>query len=76
MALITKLERGHKERNSIHKEVECTFFIVTDNDGKKYLQLDTYGSKDREVPGKTSQSIQFSPAALKQLHGILQKEFV
>ena len=30
-----------------------------ERDGKSYLQLDTYGSADRKIPGKVSQSIQF-----------------
>lgn len=75
MALVTNLEKGFKDRHSIHKKTECSYFIVYDKNGKKYLQLETTGSADREIPGKVSQSIQFSPEAIKELIVLLSKEF-
>ena len=75
MALVIKIEKGFKNRHSIHKKTECSYFIVYDKAGKKYLQLETTGSEDREIPGKVSQSIQFSPEAIKQLKELLSKEF-
>lgn len=75
MALVTGFEQGFKSRFSIHKQTECTFFIVDAADGKKYLQLETDGSADRKIVGKVSQSIQFSPEAIKQLKKLLSKEF-
>jgi len=75
MALVTNLEKGFKDRDSIHKKTECSYFIVYDKGGKKYLQFDSYGSADREFQGKVSQSIQFSPDAIKQLKELLSKEF-
>ncbi len=74
MALVNKIEKGVKSRDSIHKETECSYFIIHDG-SKKYLQLDTYGSDDRKLTGKTSQSIQFSTEAIKQLKELLLKEF-
>ena len=74
MALVTNMEEGFKNRHTIHKKTDCSYFIVLEN-GKKYLQLETTGSEDREIPGKVSQSIQFSPEAIKQLKEILSKEF-
>ena len=53
--------------------MECTYDIVTDPSGRKYLQLDTYGSSKREIPGKKSQSIRFSPEALAQLKEVLRE---
>ncbi|MBL0055350.1 MAG: hypothetical protein IPP31_03990 [Chitinophagaceae bacterium] len=73
MALVTKLVLGHKDRESIHKEVDCTCYIIETVNGKKILQLDTYGSDERKMPGKVSQSIQFSSEAIKQLKEILQR---
>lgn len=75
MALVTNFDKGFKNRHSIHKKTECSYFIVYDKTGKKYLQLETIGSDDREMPGKVSQSIQFSPEAIKQLKELLSKEF-
>jgi hypothetical protein len=67
--------KGFKNKHTIHKKTECTYYIVDAADGKKYLQLETDGSADRQIPGKVSQSIQFSPEAIKQLRELLNREF-
>jgi hypothetical protein len=72
MALIKHLSEGVKERQQIHNETEATYFLIFDDANKKYLQIDTYGSDQRSIPGKVSQSIQFSPDAIKQLKKILE----
>lgn len=74
MALINNLIKGFKEKQSIHGATESTFYIVTDDNGDNYLQIDTYGSTNRKLPGKISQSIQFSPKAILELKEILAKE--
>ena len=71
MALINNMKRSNLERNSIHGPTECTYTTFMKN-GVKYLQIDTYGSKDREFPGKKSQSIQFNKTSLSQLNSIIQ----
>ena len=73
MALVNKLIPQALERDSKHTEVECTYSIVADNNGQKQLQIDTYGSSDRKIPGKKSQSIRLTPQAIEQLKQILQK---
>lgn len=73
MATVRKLIRQELEKDSKHTEVNCTYSIV-ESDGKKYLQIDTYGSSTRKIPGKKSQSIRFSPEAIKQLLLIIEKE--
>ena len=73
MALVESLTEGFKNRHTIHKTTEATYFTVLDKKGTKYLQIDTVGSDDREMPGKVSQSIQFSPKAIEQLKKLLQK---
>ncbi|TSK07497.1 MAG: methionyl-tRNA formyltransferase [Geobacter sp.] len=57
------------ERESKHTKVDCTYDVIL-VDGKKYLQLDTYGSAQREIKGKKSQSIRLSPEAIEQLKKI------
>lgn len=74
MALIKSLNKGMKERDSVHNITECKYFIFTDINGSKILQLDTYGSDKRKIPGKVSQSIQFSSEAIEQLKEILRNE--
>lgn len=71
MALIKKLDKIDLEKNSTHQPVSCTFSIV-EEDGQKLLQIDTYGSAQRKIKNKKSQSIRFSPEALNQLKDILK----
>ncbi len=73
MALVKKLEKIQLERYAPHKEVKSTFSIISEMDGRKYLQIDTYGSKERVCEGKKSQSIRFAPEAINQLKEILMK---
>jgi hypothetical protein len=75
MAIVRQLKRITLERDSRHSEVkDCTYSIVDENDGRKSLQIDTYGSAYRKMPDKKSQSIRFSPEALDQLRQILSQE--
>ena len=75
MAIVRKLERVTLARDTKHSEVkDCTYSIILADDGSKSLQIDTYGSAERQIPGKKSQSIRFSPDALKQLEKILSEE--
>ena len=74
MAMIHKLRRVELETKAKHTDAEATYAIVT-LEGKRFLQIDTYGSSNREFPGKQSQSIRFSRDALAQLREILAKEF-
>jgi hypothetical protein len=75
MAIVRQLEPLALERDAPHREVECTYSIVHDDSGRKYLQLDTYGSSARQFPGKKSQSIRFAPEAIKQLKSLLAEHF-
>lgn len=43
--------------------------------GTRILQLDTYGSPGRVIPGKTSQSLQFDAAGARQLKRLLERTF-
>ena len=73
MAIVRKLERITLERGTSHTEVNCTYSIIQDDDGKS-IQIDTYGSAHRKMPDKKSQSIRFSPEAIAQLRKILSEE--
>jgi hypothetical protein len=76
MTIIRRLEPIRLERDSKHTEADCTYPIIWDEDRKKYLQIDTYGSAKRKIPGKKSQSIRFSPEAIDQHKAILKAEFL
>ena len=73
MAILKKLEKIDLERDSKHTEVDATYAIV-EVQGQRFLQIDTYGSATRKIPGKKSQSLRFNPEALKQLKSIIDSE--
>ena len=74
MAVVRRLERLTLEKDTPHTEVEGTYSIIHDKDGS-YLQIDTYGSPGRKIPGKKSQSIRFAPEAIEQLKALLRENF-
>ena len=75
MAVVCKLKPLTLEKDSPHTEAECTYSVVSDDRGRRYLQVDTYGSTTRQIPGKKSQSIRFAPEAVEQLKVLLAKHF-
>lgn len=73
VALINDLSKA--PRNSrLQNEAECTYNVLVEN-GKKYVQLNTYGSKERLHKHVVSQTIQFNEQSAKQLIQILKSEF-
>ncbi|MDP2402046.1 MAG: methionyl-tRNA formyltransferase [Actinomycetota bacterium] len=62
------------DRQSRHTEADASYSVIVDETGRRLLQIDTYGSSDRQILGKKSQSIRFSPEALEQLREILETE--
>ena len=71
MALVTKLEKTEINAR-VHGKVEADYNIVI-KDGKKYLQINTYGSEHRKE-NKVSQTIQFNEESAKQLIKIIKNE--
>jgi hypothetical protein len=51
MALLRSFTRKNMERNSLHEEIDATYTIF-DRDGRIILQIDSYGSADRQIPRK------------------------
>jgi hypothetical protein len=74
MALIRDFDRKHMERNSIHDEISATYTIF-ERDGRRFIQIDSYGRDQREIPGKKSQTIQLDRHGAQQLYKILKYEF-
>jgi hypothetical protein len=74
MALVSDFTHVPGERQSIHKPVACGWRIF-DEQGRRILQLDTYGSSERAIPGKGSQSLQFDRDAAEELLRLLKKAF-
>ncbi|NLT16952.1 MAG: methionyl-tRNA formyltransferase [Clostridiales bacterium] len=65
-----KFVRIEKQRNNIHEIVSSTYTVFEGND-KKYLQIDTYGKQDREMPEKVSQSFQVDEETARFLINLL-----
>jgi hypothetical protein len=75
MAIVRRLEKCQPSVEAKHSETEGTYAIVQDVNGTRYLQVDTYGSCERKMAGKKSQSIRFAPDAIAQLSEIIRLEF-
>ena len=74
MIISNKFNRIEKERNSVHKPTTTTYTSFTIDD-KHYFQIDTYGSTDRAMPEKISQSLQIDKEVAGVLIKILKQEF-
>jgi len=57
---------------SSHSDVECGYTFVT-YEGKPAVLLETYGSSNRQIPGKTSQSLLLDRESARRLIAILSK---
>ena len=68
-------EKLEKQRHTIHEEVDASYSIFEKN-GSKYFQIDTYGSSNRTLTNKVSQSIQLDQNSVKELVALLKKEFL
>ena len=74
MALVRSFEEKAMERNSLHDEIGATY-TVFEWDGRVLVQIDTYGRKSRDMPGKKSQSIQLDRHGASELLKILKQAF-
>jgi len=74
MALVRHFTEKHMERNSLHDEIDASY-TVFENDGRVFVQIDSYGREDRQIPGKKSQSIQLDAQGAAELFRILKSAF-
>ena len=75
MAIVRHLERRELNEGAVHTETECSYSVVLDDLGGRYLQIDTYGSAERKMTGKKSQSIRFSMEAIRELRKVISQDF-
>jgi hypothetical protein len=66
MAVVRKFEIGDSANVKPQGEVLARARLV-ESRGEKYVQIDTFGSPDRQEVGKQSQTIRLSKAAFDQL---------
>lgn len=74
MALVARFEERPLTPTRLHSSVLCGYSAV-DVHGTRVLQLETYGSDDREMPGKVSQVIQLDEAGARELKRIIGQAF-
>jgi hypothetical protein len=74
MALIQRFEDRDIGSGRVHGEVSCGYHWF-DAGNRRILQLETYGSDARAMPGKVSQSIQLDENSAKTLMAILRRAF-
>jgi hypothetical protein len=75
MAFVEKVEPELKGMRSTHPTVVTAKYMVSERDGKKLFQLNTYGSRDREMPDKLSQTLQFSEKSARALWEVIGKTY-
>jgi hypothetical protein len=62
------------ERNSIHREIKASYSVF-EYDGRVFVQIDSFGTEDRQIPGKKSQTIQLDRQGAEALVKILKTAF-
>jgi len=75
LAIVKSFSPGHQSVRVHHTEVPCYFQVVNADDGTIYLHLSTFGSDDRAVPGKSSQSLQLDATSAHALAEIIEATF-
>lgn len=71
---IESIRKITKQRNSVHEKVDSTYTVFEEN-GKKYVQFDTYGRIGRENPEKLSQTFQLDHESARYIVKLLIEEF-
>ena len=66
MAIIRSFEELDLKMNARHTETHGGW-SVQGQDGERFIQINTFGSDDREMPDKVSQSLRLSKEAIEQL---------
>jgi hypothetical protein len=72
--MIREVTEKHMQRNSLHGEGAATY-TVFEHKNKTILQIDTYGSAARDIPGKASQTLQVDEIGARELLAILKTTF-
>lgn len=76
MAIVTSIER-EEDKGKLHptRARRCVAFIVNGRDGKRYVEVNTYGSASRKRPNQPSQMTQFDEQAAQQLKALIEEAF-
>ncbi len=75
MALVTSFELREKERQMVHQPTRCYFSSFQADDGRRFIQLDTVGSDQRQITDKVSQSLQFDEDSARRFIELARQSF-
>lgn len=75
LALVTKFEQHDPRSQSLHPTHVTCRYVLRNIEGRKWIQLDTYGSSTREMPDKLSQTVQFTEVEARRLWTVLGDHF-
>ena len=75
MALVTHLERDEREMRSVHPTTLVARYSTGEPDGTRRLRINSYGSADRAVGDKLSQTLQFDERSARRPFDVLKTEF-
>ncbi|MCC0003149.1 MAG: hypothetical protein H6871_09340 [Methylobacteriaceae bacterium] len=75
MAVIKSFRAVEPKGKRHPTEVDANIRVFGASDRAPILQIDTFGSADRQMQGKQSQTIQLDERAARQLFGILRDSF-
>jgi hypothetical protein len=67
-----KIEVGSAKKHPT--EVDCGYAVFS-SDGDRYLQISSYGSKDRDQPGTVSQTLQLNRSMAFELKALIDEAF-
>ena len=72
MAIIRRFEQLDLKANARHTET-VVGYAVQGQDNEKFIQINTVGSENREIPGKVSQTLRLTKGAIEQLADLAKK---
>jgi hypothetical protein len=76
LAAIKSFRVDDPSKGSLHPtQVEARVKVIHGVDRLPILQIDTFGSNSREIPGKLSQTVQLTAEAAAELFAILKRVY-
>lgn len=75
MAFVKSVEKDDRAVKNLHPTKLACKYIFSETGGQRIIQLNTYGSDFRDVPGKLNQTLQFDEHSARQLFDVLKMEF-
>jgi hypothetical protein len=75
MAWVKSIERKSGEGKLQPTQLVAQVKVFTPNGALPIVQIDTYGSEDRKIPGKQSQTLQLGKETAFELYKILKETY-